>query len=464
LSPVFNNPDGNVLNFSVSPDRQQVAYIADADAEDTPGLFLVSASGGAATQIDPGFGTGFRLTSITWAPDGSQVAFLVDPAGPVRTEVYTADRASSRKVSGSVGSPPVVYLGNIAWSPDSRYLAQLVFDLKTGRPIGINTYDSAIGSANSSRVTPGVDLAAGETVERDFAWSPASDRIFYRSGHEGDNRIHLYSSAADGSDTLRVSSLSAANGETRNFAVSPDGQYVAFNADSNADGTYDLTVADIDGANPATLTQNREPYRPAVFEWSPDSDRISFSSDELMAGVNDSYVADINGANKVKLNRDLGAGQKSRLPGWSPDGRKILYSSDEEQARRFEIYVADRNGRNRRQVTGLHAGNDIGAILWSPDSSRIAYTARHRDGQIDLLASTANGLSTTVVNAPNAAGEEIYWSGFRWSDDSSRIAFIDYVVDIPVRMESLDLWIGTPNGDAPLRLNREFDFEWFYIY
>jgi len=63
-----------------------------------------------------------------------------------------------------------------------------------------------------------------------------------------------------------------------------------------------------------------------------------------------------------------------------------------------------------------------------------------------------------VVNAPLGENQQVSLTGYRWSDDSSRIVFTDYFGDFR-RRETLNLWVGATDGAAPIRLNGTFDYD-----
>jgi tricorn protease len=62
---------------------------------------------------------------------------------------------------------------------------------------------------------------------------------------------------------------------------------------------------------------------------------------------------------------------RNQFPKWSPDGKHIAYLSD--KSGRDEIWISDSEGKAPRKITNLD--NEKGAIVWSPDSSSLLYTA-----------------------------------------------------------------------------------------
>jgi tricorn protease len=62
---------------------------------------------------------------------------------------------------------------------------------------------------------------------------------------------------------------------------------------------------------------------------------------------------------------------RSQNPKWSPDGKWIAYLSD--KSGRDEIWIGDPDGKNLKQISNLD--NEKGAMLWTPDSKMLLYSA-----------------------------------------------------------------------------------------
>jgi dipeptidyl aminopeptidase/acylaminoacyl peptidase len=97
-------------------------------------------------------------------------------------------------------------------------------------------------------------------------------------------------------------------------------------------------------------------------------------------------------------------------PSWSPDRSRIAYSAD------GKIWVMNADGSGKTQIT-TGTGTDF-EPAWSPDGSRIAFVS-FRSSQTDLWAIAPNGSGqvqlTTTSGSPSAIPS--------WSPDGSRLAF-----------------------------------------
>ena len=98
-------------------------------------------------------------------------------------------------------------------------------------------------------------------------------------------------------------------------------------------------------------------------------------------------------------------------PQISPDGRQVVYVRNSmdvmRDRRRSELWIVNVDGSEHRRL------GEGGSPRWSPDGTRLAYTA---DGQIQLrwMDTGATATLTQLTESPR---------GIRWSPDGRRIAF-----------------------------------------
>ena len=93
-------------------------------------------------------------------------------------------------------------------------------------------------------------------------------------------------------------------------------------------------------------------------------------------------------------------------PKWSPDGKHIAFVSD--RSGRDEVWVSDPEGRTPKKITDLD--NEKGALVWTPDSKALFYTAADRklyaysvaDGKTAVVASSDLGRIGSVAISPDS--------------------------------------------------------------
>lgn len=419
----------SVLSFSAafSPDGQSIAYLA----VETPNIVLnvVNADGSGRMALTPPTFNGL-VREFTWSPDSARLAYTADPDIPGTQEVFVVDRdgANHEKINGTVGVNASVYLRRISWSPDSRYVAQGVFDSSDDRFAGINTFDSQLGAANSTRVT---NLPSTGAI-LDYGWSPDSTGIAYLADQEADDVVELFVALPDGSDIVKINPMLVADGNVESFAWSVDGGRIAYLADQNTDTQLELFAADPDGSNLNTING------PLVagggvssYAWSPTDAAIAYDARETSATWEELFVTDANGGNRVRLNNPPARDSYVGRPDWSHDGTRILFFSDQDIEDVPEIFVATADGANLVKVNeplvagrdALYAPLDV-AGAWSVDDSRILYRAdTFADAEYIVYAGNPDGTTPTAISPPPiAGGGPSTWA--KWSADGTAAMYL----------------------------------------
>ncbi len=122
-------------------------------------------------------------------------------------------------------------------------------------------------------------------------------------------------------------------------ASTPAGDRLFFS--SNHDGDYEIYSTDLNGANETKLTNN------AVFDAGPapkgDGSKIAFSrADPFQPGVTQIWVMDYDGSNQTMVTNPGTPGTKAPFA-WV--GSNIVYTSDE--AGNFDLFMIDENGQGK---------------------------------------------------------------------------------------------------------------------
>jgi TolB protein len=143
--------------------------------------------------------------------------------------------------------------------------------------------------------------------------------------------------------------------------------------------SWELHIADADGANPQAALRSREPIiSPA---WSPDGSRLAYVSFETGKPV--VYVHTVaTGARKAVANF---RGSNS-APAWSPDGKTLGVTLTREG--NSQVFLMDADGGNVRRLT-TSSGIDT-EPSFSPDGKSIYFTS-DRGGGPQVYRMPANG-------------------------------------------------------------------------
>ena len=285
----------------------------------------------------------------------------------------------------------------------------------------------------------------------------------------------MYVIADDGSGEVTLSSDSNFDTATiRDFAVSPDGQWVAYTTDVSAFNEVALFVNSINGGSPVRISRTPPAFGGRVnsFQWSPDSTQLVYAGNMDNSGLSNQYASEVflvnrDGSGDTKINGAIGdpASVEVRNPQWSPDGRYIVqevatFSGQRGATNAFAINLYDTavgSANSRRLVT---SNTVLKNVHWSADSARLSYTA---DQELPSLfhgyAIAADGSGNVRVTDNGA-----FNSDSRWSPIGATLAYLDHPTDpfpgdlvvsaaIPGAADTVLVFV-TPD-------NREvYDYEW----
>jgi dipeptidyl aminopeptidase/acylaminoacyl peptidase len=112
----------------------------------------------------------------------------------------------------------------------------------------------------------------------------------------------------------------------------------------------------------------------------PDGDRVAYvvttadeESNEYRSAI---WVAAVDGSSEPV--RFTSGERRDTMPRWSPDGSMLAFASNRgEEKAPAAIYVIGAAGGEGRKLTDEK--ESVESIVWSPDSTRIAFSARVRD-------------------------------------------------------------------------------------
>jgi Tol biopolymer transport system component len=253
-------------------------------------------------------------------------------------------------------------------------------------------------------------LAPGEPGlgSSSYAWSPDGSRIAYILGD-------LYTTAADGSDNQRANDPTITGGAASALLWSPDSTRIAYRA-SNRLYTATLAGSVIDEATAGM----QDFMRVTDYKWSPDGTRIAYRVYEGDPEVTQLYTSGPDGTDRYRVNGRLvpavpGAtdGGNVALYQWSPNGTRIAYTADQDTDEVRELYTSRWDGSENRKINiEISPGGDFAStFIWSPDGGRLAHIL-YKETVLELYSTLPDGSDRHKVNGPLTANGDV--SGFAW--------------------------------------------------
>jgi Tol biopolymer transport system component len=316
-----------------------------------------------------------------------------------------------------------------------------VFRLLTLLPLLMVLSSCGGGSGSSSSSTGNGGGGGGKDPEA----------VVFRLGSTAIGQYGLFLGASTGGPMADLSPMTNTNGSVDGqYQLSPDKKWVAYLADAETDGLFELYVSSLDGsviAQKLSPTANQNTRTIDNIIWSPDSTQVAYVADQDIAGTWELYVSTINGAIGVKVSADPLSGRESNtdvirrgdtddnssdVVQWAPDGSRLAYIADLDENQVFELFTTTPDGNTnvvKISDSGIHfSTSNIGvpwknkreSLAWSRDSSKIAYRLRTEslDGTHLYIADPAVGNGKLVSN------EQV--EEFAWAPDSTRIAYTEF--------------------------------------
>ena len=277
---------------------------------------------------------------------------------------------------------------------------------------GVLTVTGLSEQTTNQRTGLPIDALSQTVWVEEFDVSPDGSLIAFKSAKAG--TYDIWTISTDGGPPQQ---LTRASGREMAPKFSPDGRWIAFEADFGGVGIRDLYIISSDGGEPIRLTEH--PLNDGSPMWSADSRKIYFSTGMFF----DSSIAEVDIETREIRRVRSGGGNLSL----SPDGGMFVLTrntkpNDDDQSN-SDIYVAPMGAGEARLLTPSTFNALDSAPVWSPDGQTIAFIS-DRNGFNNLgVIDVATGATRMLLT------EDIEHSEPRWSPDGEWISFtknLDY--------------------------------------
>ena len=303
------------------------------------------------------------ITSVTWSPDGTQIA-----SGSEDDTVRIWDTTSWEQVAVLEGHTDNVY--SVTWSPD-------------GTQIASGSSDGTVWIWDAASWEQVVVLEGHTSAVNSVAWSPNGSQLVSGSS---DHTVRIWDSASW--EQAAVLEHTSSVDSVACVAWSPDGTQIASQGKYSGLRIWDATSGE--------QVVELEEYTLSVYSvaWSLDSTQIASGGLDDMV-----WVWDVVNGEQVAVLEGHTADVYSVI--WSPDGTQIASGSQDDTVRIWDAVSGE-------QVAVLegHTAN-VYSVAWSPDGTKLASggddnTVRIWDVGSDEQAPTATDAFIGYVGTPTS--------------------------------------------------------------
>jgi Tol biopolymer transport system component len=341
-----------------SPDGRNIAF-ARAEDGGAPGIFMVSARGGAERKLaDATFCPLPQTISLSWSPDGSQLIY----AGMDGMHFLNPGNGETR----SLTVPQQCNLWfSPTFSPDGQWIA---FSCPLHASYDIHVLPAKGGTSKA--------LTRVRWLPYPLAWSADSKRIVY--SENGD----LFEVSKDGGKPRRLMFAH----DSSQPAISTRGERLAY-----SQGRANVNLWRVNLRRPGTASTtlmfptSGEDQAPHI---SPDGKRIVFESER--SGSHEVWVSNLDGSDALQLSNFHSF---SGTPRWSPDGQQIVF--DSHVSGEGGLYLVDPHTALPKRVAtnGLNASSPS----WSNDGKWIYFRSDTKGGEAELYRVPPQGGKPQLV-------------------------------------------------------------------
>jgi len=395
-------------------------------------LFSAPLVGGEVVTLNEPLAAGLRVFPGPLSSDGGRVVYGIGTFGSV--EVFVVPLAGGASIPLTLPDRPLdarsELLELFAISPDGTLGVAALYERldedENEDPDPVALFSTPLAGG------PATVLHEGMWFDRPFVLTGDSQRVVYSRAGE------LFStSVAGGVPTLLRLDLTQP-GVPVDFSVTPDGERVVYEQDEER-GFQDLYGVATAGGSSTRLSHPDGTADAFPWEMAPDGQRIVFAQylglvPELVHRL---FSVPVGGGEPTPLSPPLpivGEFRGINAIRVSPRGDRVVYAAEQDTAELMDLYSVPIEGGPVTRLGGPIARNGTNGVpeasryRVTPDGSRVVFvvdsTDSHLDGLFELYAAPIEGGAATKLNAPLAAGQQIFPSSIQISPDGRHVVYL----------------------------------------
>ena len=376
------------------------------------------------------------IDAFTWAPDSSRIAYIA-------SQDSNSEELYSSTPDGAANNVKVSVRGTVdsfLWSPDLT-AANLIVYLADQQTTNVNELYTSTPEGNDNQNVSG-SLEPGGRVTVFYNWARATtdpNPLVFMAAKDNPPTVELYVTADNGQTTTKLSGSMDSGGNVTGFAISPNGRFVAYRADQETKGMFELYTVPIGGGTVINVSRKSGTILEVKdFAWapniSPNRSQIAFRAFNAFTGKTggniELFTNFSSGGIPVTVSNSPSVGVDVDTFKWSPTSQLIAYTANiiVGSRQQFELFAADPNLINQAfKISNIPAATNaytIGEFQWSPNGSIIAFLADIRILGVNelLVAEAIQNAQPVAISGTLADGGEVV--EFSWAPNNTRIAYL----------------------------------------